>query len=187
MIFAWLRPNRDNTDAEALYAAIVAEARQPHFYTALGVADTMDGRFDMILLHLVLVVRRLLAETGVEAGEARALAQALADRLGADIDGVLRELGTGDTKVPKLAKKMASAYRGRFEAYDDALTARDRVSLAEAIARNVMRAERPDAAAEALAAHAEAAADRLLATEFAALKAGRLAWPPQPVLGSAAP
>src|SRR4051812_22915736 len=81
---------------EAIYGMIVAQAREPVFYRTLGVPDTVEGRFDMVLLHLWLVLRRLReSEGGV------ALSQALFDHFCADMDANLRELGVGDLTVPK--------------------------------------------------------------------------------------
>jgi cytochrome b pre-mRNA-processing protein 3 len=75
--------------AAALYAAIVAAARQPKFYAEWGVPDTVDGRFDMIVLHLYLVLARL-RENAPE------LCQALTDTFCTDMDSNLREMGAGD-------------------------------------------------------------------------------------------
>ena len=45
-----------NPAAVALYRCIVEQARQPDFYTHHGVPDSLDGRFDMIVLHIALVL-----------------------------------------------------------------------------------------------------------------------------------
>ena len=56
-----LRKNPAKATAEALYLAIVTQARRPIFFVELGVPDTVDGRFDLIVVHSYLVVRRLKA------------------------------------------------------------------------------------------------------------------------------
>jgi cytochrome b pre-mRNA-processing protein 3 len=53
---------RKTRDIEAVYSAIVTAARQRHFYADWGVPDTVDGRFDMIVVHLFLVLERLRME-----------------------------------------------------------------------------------------------------------------------------
>jgi cytochrome b pre-mRNA-processing protein 3 len=160
---------REDRRPFALYGAIVAQARQPAFYTDFGVADSLDGRFDMVVLHVVLATRRLK-------GAAAAEQQALFDLFISDMDRSLREMGVGDLTVPKRMKVMAAAFYGRLDAYGTALDARDGVGLAAAIARNLF----PDGetgAAPALAAYALAAEDALAATPLEAVLEGRLAFP----------
>ena len=120
---------RTPTSERSCYEAIVAAARHPTFYADWGVADTLDGRFDMISLHAFLVLDRL---KGVEAG----FRQSLVDELFADMDRSLREMGVGDLSVGKKVRKMAEVFYGRVAAYDQAL-AGDEAALDAAIARNI--------------------------------------------------
>lgn len=125
----------DDPDRQAglLYAMVVAQARQAAFYETGGVPDTMEGRFDMIVLHLCLVLRHL---RGGE-GEASHAGQALFNAFCADMDGNLREMGVGDLAVPKRMKKFGEAFYGRAAAYDDALAAQDDAKLRDVLMRNV--------------------------------------------------
>ncbi len=116
-----------------LYGAIVAAARHPRFYQEMGVADTIDGRFEMIVLHLFLVLDRLKSE-GVED-----LRQNLTDEFFNDMDGSLRELGVSDVTVGKKVRKLAESYYGRVLAYDNALAQPE--LLDETLRRNVYDAE----------------------------------------------
>lgn len=118
---------------ERLYGVIVAQARAPVFYADLGVPDTLEGRFDLIVLHLHLVNRRL----GRAEARGRELGQELLDFFFEDMDASLREIGIGDLSVPKKMRTLGEAYLGRAAAYDGALAAKDRDQLAAAIARNV--------------------------------------------------
>jgi cytochrome b pre-mRNA-processing protein 3 len=117
---------------EAIYGMIVAQAREPLFYQAMGVPDTVNGRFDMVLLHLWMVLRRLRP---VEGGAD--LSQALFDHFCGDMDANLRELGVGDLTVPKRMQKFGEAFYGRAAAYDLALDAGGE-SLAQALCRNIL-------------------------------------------------
>lgn len=117
---------------EAIYGMIVAQAREPVFYQALNVPDTVDARFDMVVLHLWLMLRRLRA-VDPEGGAS----QALFDHFCRDMDANLREMGVGDLTVPKRMKKFGEAFYGRTAAYDAALDAPGDV-LADALARNVL-------------------------------------------------
>ena len=89
--------------AALLYETIVAQARRPEFYRALGVPDTLDGRFEMIALHMFLVLHRMRGETG----DAHDVAQNLTDTFFADVEHSIRELGIGDLGVPKRMKKLS--------------------------------------------------------------------------------
>jgi cytochrome b pre-mRNA-processing protein 3 len=117
---------------DAIYGMIVTQAREPLFYRDLGVPDTVNGRFDLIVLHLWMVLRRL----GATAGMAE-LAQALFDRFCADMDDNLREMAIGDLAVPKKMQAFGEAFYGRIAAYDMALT-ESAEALAQAISRNVL-------------------------------------------------
>lgn len=127
--------------ATALYGAIVAQARDPALYAEYGVADTVDGRFEMVVLHTILVLDRL------EEGDARAkqVGQAVFDLYCTDMDRSLRELGIGDLGVPKRMKTMTERFYGRAAAYRPALAAGDPEALREAIERNVFDGPAPGA------------------------------------------
>jgi cytochrome b pre-mRNA-processing protein 3 len=118
--------------AESLCAALISRARQPEFFAALGVADTIDGRFDLVALHAWLVLERLRAQG------ARDLAQDVTDQLFIGFDEALRDLGVGDMGLGPRMKKFANAFYGRMQAYGDAA---NEAQLAEAILRNVYRGD----------------------------------------------
>jgi cytochrome b pre-mRNA-processing protein 3 len=128
---------------EAIYGMIVAQARLPQFYLRFGVPDTVDGRFDMVVLHLWMILACLRAQGAV------AEAQQLFDRFCDDMDANLREMGVGDLAVPKRMKKFGEAFYGRSGAYDAAIIAGEQ-ELRAALARNVLASD--DAAAAALLA-----------------------------------
>jgi cytochrome b pre-mRNA-processing protein 3 len=117
---------------DAIYGMIVTQAREPLFYRDLGVPDTVNGRFDLIVLHLWMVLRRLGALAGMAAP-----AQALFDRFCADMDDNLREMATGDLAVPKKMQAFGEAFYGRIAAYDMAQSDNSE-ALARAISRNIL-------------------------------------------------
>lgn len=166
------RGARDRKAAE-LYAAAVAQARQPALYTGFGAPDTLDGRFEMIVLHVHLLCRRL----GALGDEGAGLAQSLFDTMFRDMDRNLRELGVGDPSVPRRIKAMIEAYYGRIKAYDAALAASGD-ALAETIARNVYNAAEISPAARSMADYARRVQAALGAAPAAQLLAGRAAFPP---------
>lgn len=151
------RRNRHRFQAHATYASIVARAREPEFFLRLDVPDTLDGRFEMIALHMFLVLNRLKAEHEATSE----YAQALFDAMFADLDRGLREMGATDIGVGKRVKEMAKAFYGRIRAYEEGL-AGDDATLAEALKRNLYGTVQPRP--EAVAAMA-----RYLRTQAAAL------------------
>jgi cytochrome b pre-mRNA-processing protein 3 len=155
---------------ETIYGTIVAQAREPVFYQALGVPDTVDGRFDMVLLHLWLVLRRLRRVGGGED-----LSQALFDHFCRDMDANLREMGVGDLTVPKRMKKFGEAFYGRTAAYDAALE-QGRQALAGALGRNILNSHDASRAAP-LADYVDAAIAALEGVDAEALRQGAWRFP----------
>jgi cytochrome b pre-mRNA-processing protein 3 len=117
----------------------------------LGVPDTVNGRFDLLLLHLWLLLRRLRSVAQGSAG----LSQALFDRFCEDMDDNLREMGVGDQTVPKRMRAFGEAFYGRVQAYDQAIAAGIE-ALAQAICKNILNGSGLDQARR-LAAYAAAA------------------------------
>ena len=134
MIFGLFRKKKQNQPiVDRQYASLTSAARDPFFYTDLGVPDTVMGRFEMLSIAMILFFRRT-AKSGVSGQE---LAQEIIDAFFQDIDHSIRELGIGDQGVPKRMKKLAGMFYGRLESYAAALDAGDREALAAALARNI--------------------------------------------------
>ena len=142
-LFGRRRKNRDVI--ERLYKAVVERSRSVTFYQTIGVPDTLEGRFELLTLHMTLISRRLkaLPSPGPD------MSQDLVDLTFAQFETALREIGVGDISIPKRMKVMASAYLGRASAYDEALRKNEAGLLAEALARNLFgNAEKPSNAVE---------------------------------------
>src|SRR5215212_6394172 len=153
----------------AFYGAIVAQARDARFYEAYAVPDTVLGRFDLLLLHLLLLLRRL--HEGDSA--LRTLAQDVFDEFCRDMDCNLREMGISDPGVPRQMQKVGEAFYGRAQAYDAALTAEDDAALAQALIRNVYAgASGQEMAAAELAAYVRQAVEALDAQPLRELARG---------------
>ena len=106
MILPLFRRSPRDHRIRALYGAIVAQARSSAFYADFGVPDTVEGRFDLIVLHLVLLLRRLDRDESV----GRGLGQGLFDVFCRDLEANLREMGVGDLAVPKKMRQFAEAF-----------------------------------------------------------------------------
>ncbi len=160
MLRNWFhKRDRGQDVAHLLYDTAVNQARQPIFYSDHGIPDSVDGRFDLIVLHVFLLLRPLneLAQPDApltvrrRAGD---IAQSLFDTMFGDMDRSLREMGVSDIAVGKRVKYMAKAFYGRVAAYDEALAGSDEL-LGEALRRNLFGTVAPTPA------HVEAMADYL--------------------------
>lgn len=130
-----------------LWHRVVEIARERRWYADLGVADTVEGRFDMITAILALVLLRMENDPELLQPSVH-----LTELFVEDMDGQLRESGVGDLVVGKHMGRLMAAMGGRLGAYRDGLAAADDSLLAEAVARNVglLEGAAPDATAAAL-------------------------------------
>jgi cytochrome b pre-mRNA-processing protein 3 len=155
---------------EAIYGMIVTQAREPLFYRDLGVPDTVNGRFDLLVLHLWMVLQRLRPMEG-----GSGLSQALFDRFCDDMDANLREMGVGDLTVPKRMQAFGEAFYGRVAAYDLALAAGEE-PLAQALCKNILNGAQIENARR-LAVYVETAVAALAGLDEAALQNGSWEFP----------
>lgn len=166
------RPEGPEAD---LYESIVARSRDPIFYQSFGVPDTVEGRYELLVLHGYAVMSRL-KECGEEA---EALNQRLFDLVFSDMDDNLRELGVSDLKVGVKVKKLAQAFYGRAVAYENGLAADDRAELDDAIARNVFGTADPaEGHVGAMADYLRTTVDRLAGQPIKELLAGNVDFGP---------
>jgi cytochrome b pre-mRNA-processing protein 3 len=162
----------------SLYEAIVAQARSEVFYRDHGVPDTVNGRFEMIVLHAVLVVARLQAE----GEEGRELARGMLEAFVADVDDACRRLGIGDMGVPRHVKKATAAVLERGTIYRAAMAApRSPVDdpLARAVGAHAWGEPLPDdpAGRQALADYVRRAVASLDAQRGERIVAGAVSFP----------
>jgi cytochrome b pre-mRNA-processing protein 3 len=155
---------------EAIYGTIVTQAREPIFYQDLGVPDTVNGRFDLLVLHLWMVLRRFKStESGAN------LSQALFDHFCDDMDANLREMGVGDLTVPKRMQAFGEAFYGRTAAYDRAWPLGE-APLAQALSKNILNGEDVEKA-RGLAIYAGMAITGLTGLDEATLERGAWKFP----------
>ena len=154
----------------ATYLLCVAQARLPVFYADLGVPDTVEGRFDLLILHVILVILRLKAyplET-----------QKLFDLLFADMDRNLREMGVSDMRLAKKMKPLFAAFYGRAKVYEEAIPAPATLALEEALARNLYASSSLEAKTiECMADYVRRASENLALQNPQNIKDGQLLFP----------
>ena len=172
MIFSFFRRDVQSEAILSIYNKVVAQARLSCFYRDYTVADTVSGRFDLIVLHLALVLDRLAQDPAL-----RTLGQGVFDRFCQDMDHNLREMGVGDLTVPK--ERMGEAFYGRQMAYLAALALPDDGrALVETVERNIYGGSASaQAAAARLAAYIRLTVHDLKGQDPASLAAGELRLP----------
>ena len=177
-MFSFSGRNSAREAADIAYRRVVEQARQTAFFAEYGVPDTLDGRFELICLHAFLYLHRLKADRP----QATPFCQRLYDRMFADFDRSLREIGVGDLSVGKHVKRMARAFYGRILSYEAGL-AGDDSALAAALVRNVFgTVSEAQSAADDLAAYVRGAVRALRSQSAGNLLAGDISFevPPGP-------
>lgn len=179
-MLSWItEPALRRRKARNLYGAVVAQARNPAFYKAFGVADTPEGRYELIALHLVLLLERL-GQIGLGAERLR---QDIADTFVTDLDDAMREMGVGDPSVPRKVKRAAGGVHLRAEAYRAALSTagieeRDGSAVAAALGTYVYQGQPDDRYVARLGAYVQTCAAHLAALPAGGLLAGDVSFPP---------
>ncbi len=104
-------------DGQNVYRRLMAQSRRPEFYGEQMVPDTMDGRMEMLCLHLAHINKALMDKN--EQGQR--LMQGIYDVMVDDFDIALREEGLSDTGVKRRIKPMVGRFYARAKAISDAL------------------------------------------------------------------
>lgn len=172
-MLAWFSSrSADERKADDLYGVVVAQARQPLFYTDCGIPDTPVGRYELLVLHLALLLDRLAATGDAGAG----ISRALVEKFIGDMDDNMREMGVGDLSVPKKVKKAAGGLHDRTQEYAGALRHASDDALISRLSANIPELAGNAAAAGRLAAYMRSSAMALRATDEIAALAGSLAF-----------
>jgi cytochrome b pre-mRNA-processing protein 3 len=178
MVFArWRARRASKALIEQLRGEIVAAARRPALYEALGAPDRIDGRFELLTLHVGLVLRRLVAIGGL----GHDMAQELVNSVFLHFDDTLREMALSDVAVSKRLKTIREAFYGRNAAYAAALDSGSRPNLEAALARNVYGALNGAPRAAALADYVAAVAAALAEIPLETFSTGRFRFPEGPI------
>jgi len=145
--FLFPRLTPDASRGAALFEAATAEARQPHWYVAGQVPDTLDGRFRMLATVVAVIAVRL--ESAGDEGDAASVA--LTERFIEAMEAEHREIGLGDPTLGKKVRKLVGSLARRVELWRSATASE---SGWEQAVRASVYPDEPDAAALAHAAAA---------------------------------
>ena len=172
MLNRLFRPHPTRAAGDALYAAVVEQSRQKALYERLGAPDTVEGRFEIYTLHVVLLLDRLNAP-----GEAaKAVSQALFDTYVKALDHALREMGVGDLSVGKKMRRLGEAFFGRVKSYYAAFAALPEPGPLRDLLTRTVYAEADAAHAPSLCAYVAAQRADLAAQPLEGVLQGRVAW-----------
>ena len=166
------RPKPAQLAGAALYAACVEQARRPVLYAELAAPDTVEGRFEIYTLHVVLLLDRLLRR-GPAAAE---VSQGLFDTYVRSLDDALREMGVGDLSVGKKMRRLGEAFYGRVKNYEAAFEALPATDELDALLRRTVYAGVDSPPVEAMSAYVTAQREALAGQDLDALLAGKVAW-----------
>lgn len=156
----------------AIYGAIMAQSRSATFFKVYGLSDDFETRFESLILHMLLVMRRL-------GREARPVKQALMDFMVSDLDRTLREMGVGDVGVVKRMKHFMEGAYGRMNAYDAALASADEKEILRVLDRNLYGATSTDLAKlELMREYIRVQSDVLASQAIRDIEDGRLSFKP---------
>ena len=174
MIFRALRKAPDKRVANEVYFMVAEASRREPFFVDAGAPDNVEGRFEVLSIHMFLVLRRLKQD----GDRARRFSQYLFDAFFNSMDDALRELGVGDMSIGKRIRNMAEAFYGRTGAYDEALEKGDAELLSAAIARNIYGVEDIPAGANEIARYMMKTDQVLKETGIDDIFKGAFAFPP---------
>ncbi len=166
--------------AHNLYDSIVALSRSRVLYADLGLPDTVEGRFELLAFHLFACLDRL-SRSGIETGH---MAQDLVDIFFADMDSTSRQLGVGDTAVPKKMRQLAAVFEERMTLYREAAGKKHKDALAAALAENIFGQTYEFVMQQGLTSYVCEFQKNLAATPIAELEAGRIRAPGEAVVAN---
>jgi cytochrome b pre-mRNA-processing protein 3 len=137
-MFDFIFKNRKLNDcAHGLFSAVINQSREKVFYEKYLVEDSLDGRFDLMSLHMALVLDKL--DKNAQIKNIPKLKRILQEIMFDNLDLTLREIGVGDLGVGKKIKVMAEAFYGRMMVYQNLLNKQDIEGMSNALKRNLYR------------------------------------------------
>lgn len=172
MLSAFFKRSSSTIPPQQLYGSVMTQARSPEFFTDFGMPDTVMGRFDVLSLHIYLLARRFREEGSPIAMD---LSQEVFDLYVYDVERALRELGIGDTSVPKKKKKMIRSFYGQIDDFDEAINTTDEAVISEkARLRYLSETENPNP--QLLASYILKTEAHLKTLPMNALLSGKVSW-----------
>ncbi|MBT3070607.1 MULTISPECIES: ubiquinol-cytochrome C chaperone family protein [Rhodomicrobium] len=110
--------------------------------------DTLSGRFDMLVIHMFIVMQNLK----LGANEGKLLGKEIIEAFVREMDSMVRDLGIADAYVAQEVRKIADLFYRQLVVYTNAVEQKNKAALAEAIWKSFQSGdENADVAADELA------------------------------------
>ncbi len=172
MLSALFKKSSSQPIPQQLYGSVMTHARSAAFFTDYGIPDTVMGRFDILSLHIYLLARRFREEGSDIAQD---LSQEIFDLYVHDVERALRELGIGDTSVPKKKKKMIRSFYGQIDDFDEAINTRNKNEVMDKVSNRYL-ADVENANPALLTSYMLQTEDHLQSQNIKAVLSGELNW-----------
>lgn len=172
MLSAFFKKSSSQPAPQHIYGSLMTHSRSATFFTDYGIPDSVMGRFDVLSLHIYLLARRLREEGSPISQD---LSQEVFDLYVSDVERALRELGIGDTSVPKKKKKMIRSFYGQIDDFDEAINKSDKATIIEKI-KNRYLSETENPNPEILCEYMLATEAHLKAQEMKSVLSGEVTW-----------
>jgi cytochrome b pre-mRNA-processing protein 3 len=121
------------SSSKTIYDAIIRQSRVPEFYTKCGVPDDLVGRYNMIVIHLIILITASKKISDIATYD---LNHGILESFTRDMDAMVRDLGVEDAHVEQEVKKVMDLCLSDMILYEKAITSADKKALSTAIASN---------------------------------------------------
>ena len=137
MLFNWLKNRAKKRQiAENIYAVAASHARHPYFYQNLMVPDSITGRYELLCLHVYLLLERLKEQDSLKA---QAISQTLTDILVKELERAYRDNGFQDLSIPKNVKKLIGGFYERARHYRACVCQNNKTALSDHLNEYIYR------------------------------------------------
>jgi cytochrome b pre-mRNA-processing protein 3 len=121
------------SSSKPIYDAIIRQSRLPEFYTKCGVPDDLVGRYNMIVIHLIILIVSSKSFSSIATYD---LSQGILEDFTRDMDAMVRDLGVEDAYVEQEVKKVMELCLSDMILYEKAIASMDKKALSSAIISN---------------------------------------------------
>jgi cytochrome b pre-mRNA-processing protein 3 len=155
-----------------IYDRIIAQSRNPVFYTQMGVPDDLVGRYNMIVIHLTI----LFASTKhLDESEAARLRQSLFEKFMHEMESMVRDIGLDGEHLQHEVKNIAGVSSKQIMIYEYAVANGGKTGLAAEIAKDFQKTqEHPTVGADALADYVLNSIAKVQALPAASILSGQI-------------
>lgn len=135
-MFKWLKnraEKRQNVkNARNLYMLAAQHAQNPQFYHTFQVSDSVSGRYELLCIHLFLLLLRLRKDD-----VQKLTSQHLTEFMVKDLEGASREINFQEFSAPNNVNKLIAGFFERSQEYEKGLHQGRRAYLEQVVSKYV--------------------------------------------------